>query len=384
MNRVDDFTTQNQLKFKIDNNVKLMPHVLTQYKEDELRHWYDIYNNESNFKYSLTLKVGDIIKGKLIGKVNNEYLFDIGYKDYLTVPIKEKETLALVQYSVDDVVNFGTEVDILLTEVKESPFVIKGSMMAIHKQNAINELAEDEDLYIDAIVKEWNPAGFNLELDFKGETISSFMPNILAGVNKLSVEESEALVGQRITVMIESYSNEKNSFITSRKKYLQSLIPESVSELVIKDKKGNYIEFEGTVTGTTKFGVFVQINGYNDCLTGMIHANNLDTTDRENLPNIKGGDVIKFYIKDVIGTKLNLTQIIRETLWDTIEEGQIIEGVVKSHKSFGVLVQFDSETIGSIHNTELKGLSLKEGDSIKTKVITVNKANRKINLSIVK
>jgi ribosomal protein S1 len=386
-NEIDVFTEKKELKFKVDPSINLMPHVTEEYSEDEIRFLHDLYMNDTH-SYSLKLNVGEIITGKLVGQNKNlEYLFDIGYKDYLSVEIKEKETIALAQYgNEDNNVAFGTEVQILLTEVKEEPYTIKGSISAIHRQNAINELIEDDGLYVDAVVKEWKPAGFTLELNYKGEKVQSFMPNILAGVNRLSPEESEALVGEEIQIMIESYSAEKNSFISSRKKYLKSLIPEVVEELVTQDEEGNYIQFDGIVTGTTKFGVFVQLVGYNDCLTGMIHKNNLDSPDKENHYKIEAGDSIKFYIKDVIGTKLDLTQVLRETLWDTIEEGQVVEGVIKSHKSFGILVQFDSETIGLVHNTELTKTNqvFTEGEKVKTKVISVNKSNRKINLAIAK
>jgi ribosomal protein S1 len=381
-------TERKELSFKIDPSMKLMPHILEEYNDEEIRQWHDFYLNDTNHCYTHKLRVGETITGKLVGqKGEDDYLFDIGYKDYLTVNIKERETIALAQYANDENnVAFGTVVKILLTEVEENPYTIKGSISEIYRREAINELIQDGDLYIDALVKEWRPAGFSLELNYKGEKVQSFMPNILAGVNRLSPEESEQLVGQEIQVMIESYSTEKNSFISSRKKYLQSLIPETVEELVTQDKKGNYKKFEGIVTGTTKFGVFVQLVGYNDCLTGMIHKNNLDTHDKENHANIQGGDDINFYIKDVIGTKLNLTQVLRETLWDTIEEGQIVEGVIKSYKSFGILVQFDTETIGLVHNTELSKTNqvFTEGETIKTKVISVNKSSRKINLAIIK
>lgn len=388
-NEIDVFSEKTkELKFKVDPSMKLMPHILEEYTEAQIRQMHDMYMNDTTHEYALKLVEGETITGKLVGESKGkEYLFDIGYKDYLSVEIKERETVALAQYGNDEnSVVFGTKVDILLTEVRENPYTIRGSISAIYRQNAIKELIEDEDLYVDAIVKEWRPAGFTLELNYKGEKVQSFMPNILAGVNRLSPEESEALVGNGIQIMIESYSAEKNSFISSRKKFLQSLIPEAIEELVTQDEEGNYVKFQGTVTGTTKFGVFVQLNGYDECLTGMIHKNNLDSPDKENHANIQSGDAIEFYIKDVIGVKLDLTQVLRVTLWDTIEEGQEVEGLIKSHKSFGILVQFDSETIGLVHNTELAKTNqiFSEGDKIKTKVISVNKGNRKINLAIAK
>jgi hypothetical protein len=43
---------------------------------------------------------------------------------------------------------------------------------------------------------------------------------------------------------------------------------------------------------------------------------------------IKPGQ-IEFYIKEIIKNKIILTQVLRETLWDTIKNGQVIEVVLK-------------------------------------------------------
>ena len=56
---------------------------------------------------------------------------------------------------------------------------------------------------------------------------------------------------------------------------------------------------------------------------------------------------------------------------------------VKSVKSFGVLVQLDFETVGLIHESELKGKTFKYGDVVNTKVASINKNQRKVNLTIV-
>jgi len=139
-NEVDVFSEKTkELKFKVDPSMKLMPHVVNEYTEEQIRQMHDMYMNDTNHQYSLKLVEGETITGKLVGETKGtEYLFDIGYKDYLSVEIKERETIALAQYgNENNSVSFGTEVEILLTEVKESPYTIKGSISAIYRQNAI-------------------------------------------------------------------------------------------------------------------------------------------------------------------------------------------------------------------------------------------------------
>ena len=54
---------------------------------------------------------------------------------------------------------------------------------------------------VEVKVKELNPAGYDLEILFNGVTIPAFMPNTLAGVNKLY--DPTSIVGKTLNVMVE-------------------------------------------------------------------------------------------------------------------------------------------------------------------------------------
>jgi predicted RNA-binding protein with RPS1 domain len=153
------------------------------------------------------------------------------------------------------------------------------------------------------------------------------------------------------------------------------LIPQAIREL----EHGKL--YVGNVTGTTDFGVFVE---FNDCLTGMVHKTNMNPESTISLSQITPGLTIEFYIKEIIKDKIILTQILRETLWDTIKIGQTITGKIRDIKPFGALVTLDSETNGLIHTSELEKSSqkLSNGQDVKVKVIAVDRGSRKIFLSL--
>jgi len=218
------------------------------------------------------------------------------------------------------------------------------------------------------------PAGYSVDLHFEGVTLAGFMPNTLAGINKLYRPES--IVGQTFDVMVESYSQDEGTYIVSRRKYLHSLIPEAIKSL---ESGRTYV---GHVTGTTEFGVFVE---FNECLTGMIHKSNIHPDWSDKLNQITPGLTIEFYIKEIIRDKIILTQILRETLWDTIKIGQTFDGKIKDIKPFGALVILDNETNGLVHTSEIdkSNQKLTTGNITKVKVIAVDRMNRKIFLSLV-
>jgi predicted RNA-binding protein (virulence factor B family) len=116
----------------------------------------------------------------------------------------------------------------------------------------------------------------------------------------------------------------------------------------------------------------------------MIHKANVDPEWQEKLTTIKPGFEIQFYIKEVIKDKIILTQILRETLWDNIKNGQVLDGVVRDTKQFGTLINLDSETVGLIHTSEMEKLGKKftSGQQLKVKVLSVDRMSRKIFLTL--
>jgi ribosomal protein S1 len=313
-------------------------------------------------------EVGQVVTAKYIGYFSDNYVFSIpGLKDDIRVDGKPHEAKYLVNTQVGDMI------DVLITNINHGQFFIRGSISALYESMARQNLKTiNEGEPVSAFVKSMNPAGYDINIIHGGVTLSAFMPNTLAGINKLFNPES--IVGQTLSVMIESFSENEGTYIVSRRKYLQTLIPEAMNQLQYGEV------YKGYVTGTRDFGIFVE---FNECLTGMIHKANVhpDWTDR--ITEVKPGFEIEFYVKEVIKDKIILTQIIRETLWDTIRNGQVIEGIVKDTKGFGTLVSLDEETVGLIHTSEMEKIKRKfeTGSHIKVKVLSVDRTTRKIFLT---
>lgn len=313
--------------------------------------------------------LGQVANVKYVGISSNYFTFDGGFKDYVRIENRPNEAKYLKN------TNIGDSIDVFIVEINDRDFIIRGSLVELYESKARKTLTNlEEGVSVTAYVKELTPAGYNVEIKFEGVTLPGFMPNTLAGINKLSTPES--IVGETFEVMIESFAKDEGTYIVSRRKYLQTLIPQAIKEL----KYGEV--YTGNVTGTTQFGVFVE---FNECLTGMIHKTNINPDWSERLHQISPGFEIQFYIKEIIKDKIILTQILRESLWDTIKIGQTLNGKVKDLKSFGALVILDEETNGLIHTSELEKSSrkLSAGDDVKVKIIAVDRMSRKIFLSVV-
>jgi ribosomal protein S1 len=334
-------------------------------KDPEIMKLDKIYEN-----YFIQVPVKDtIVSAKYEGISSSQHCFAVrGFKDYVRVDDRPNENKYLKNTNIGDVV------DLMIVDVNNDVYMISGSIASIYENAAHQSLKSlDEDTVIMANIKSINPAGYDVEIIHDGITLAGFMPNTLAGINKLF--DPDSIVGKTFEVMVESFSKEEGTYIVSRRKYLRTLISSEI------DKLDNEQVYTGHVTGTTQFGVFVEFNG---CLTGMIHKANVHPDWQEKLSQIKPGFQIEFYVKEIIKEKIILTQILRETLWDNIKNGQIIDGRVKETKQFGVLVSLDDETMGLIHTSEMEKINKKfvDGQDLKVKVLAVDRQNRKIFLTV--
>jgi len=323
-----------------------------------------------------SINVGDVVMGKISSINTKEIVIDVNYKDSVFVDIKGADL------KITQKLNKGDDINVMITSVEDNPYEIKGSITELIKIEVANKLRSfyRENTSLLAHVTETIPAGFMLDIEMDNINITAFMPNTLAGVNRLTPNQSGSLVGSDISVMLETLQQEKGVYVVSRKKYLQSLIPLEIEKIKADRLVDAEKVYTGTVTGTKDFGVFIE---FNDCLTGMIHKVNLNPAFQDKITEIESGTVIDFYVRDVLkGDKIILTQILRESLWDTIRVGQIKEGTVRVVKPFGALIALDDETTGLVQNTyiEKSGKSLTKGDKVQVKIVSVIKDDRKIYL----
>jgi ribosomal protein S1 len=329
-------------------------------------------------KYEGGINIAELIAGKVYqGHVldikDREVVINIGNKDNVIVDRRGTEEKICRQLKV------GQEIDVLLTKINEDPFLIKGSIADLVRLRVDNKMRDyyENKVAIEAFVKEIIPAGYLLNIDIDNITIDAFMPNTLADVNKL--HDVEVLLGEKIFVMLETLQQDKGIYVVSRKKFLKTLIPEKIKEL---RKYGRDHIFTGHVTGTRAFGIFIQFEG---CLTGMIHKANIRKDYQDIIETIQPGTSIDFYIKDVIkgGQQIILTQILQESLWDTVRVGDTLKGKVISVKPFGALIELDYETNGLIQTTYLNKSErkLEQGDSVDVVVISIIRDDRKIYLT---
>lgn len=365
-------------KIKAPKGVKIMCH--EPYAQDLLN---IMMGYEAEVDSVMHVTKGEIHDG-VVYSVNQEWAsIDINYREMIYVNLLKEEA------SIRKMLLPGEKVKVQITGTRDtsSKSFVSGSVSIGVKTAVIEELMESIDKGSTAYqgyVSEMIPGGGYI-VTING--VGCFMPGSLAGINKLA--DFESIVGTEMYVVPMSFSQQRGTIVVSHREYLKAMIPSRIEEL----KENLEAEITGQVTGSAKYGVFVEFNG---CLTGMIHVNDLnpELSKRHKAREIQPGEDVTFKIKEIVtNEKIILTQLdkpVKVDPWSDIEDRikvpAQVTGVIKSVKDYGVFVEVEKGLTGLLHVSELpEGLdvkSLNNGDNITVTVTRIESATRKIFLKL--
>lgn len=365
-------------KIKAPKGVKIMCH--EPYAQDLLNL---MMGYEAEVDTVMHVTTGEIHDG-VVYSVNQEWAsIDINYREMVYVNLLKEEA------SIRKMLVPGEKVKVQITDNKahSSKSYVSGSVSTGIKTAVIEDLMGSIDKGSTAYqgyVSEMIPGGGYI-VNING--VGCFMPGSLAGINKLA--DFESIVGTELYVVPMSFSQQRGTIVVSHREYLKAMIPSRIEEL----KENLEAEITGQVTGSAKYGVFVEFNG---CLTGMIHVNDLnpELSKRHKSREIQPGEDVTFKIKEIVtNEKIILTQLekpVKVDPWADIEDRikvpAQVTGVIKSVKDYGVFVEVEKGLTGLLHVSELpEGLdvkSLNNGDNITVTVTRIESATRKIFLKL--
>jgi len=366
---------------KGNDRIKTPINVKVYSRGKDAQRFYDLLMGNDHIQIIPQVNTGEHHTGTIHNVTEKWAMIDIGYRESIYIDL-EKESAQFKK-----LIQPGKEFMVKITSDKNERGFIVGSVTEGTRQAVFAELhkaIEDGKTAYTGTVTQMIPNGGYI-VNIQG--IDCFMPGSLAGANKLS--NFESIIGTDLYVVPVSFSVEKGTVVVSHRKYLQALVPREIEQLKINPAE---TEYSGTVTGSAKFGVFVEFNG---CLTGMIHINDLNEefATRLSKGSIQPGDEISFKVKEVISEKkITLTQIDTvETAnpWENISDKYKIpcqiQGTVKSIKDYGIFVTVEEGIVGLLHISELDGISIdeiKKGDPITVTLTRIDESTRKLFLKL--
>ncbi|WP_234120645.1 bifunctional 4-hydroxy-3-methylbut-2-enyl diphosphate reductase/30S ribosomal protein S1 [Clostridium hydrogenum] len=200
-------------------------------------------------------------------------------------------------------------------------------------------------------------------------------------------------VGDTISAKVIKLKDDDNYVVLSVKEIQRE---EGYKE--IKDAFENKTKLTVRVKETVKGGIVALFKG----IRVFIPASHIELFHVDNLEGYVGKDleveIIEFVDKrrqtKIVGSRREILKKEKESsekaVWDKLEQGQTLEGQVKRLTDFGAFVDIDGVD-GLLHVSEISwgrvnkpADALKIGDTIKVYVLSVDKENHKLSLSIKK
>ncbi len=328
---------------------------------------------------------GKVVKGKIVMITKDELIVNIGYKADGIIPRKEitsDESFDLnKEFAVDQ------EIDAVVIKKDNGEGNVLLSVLRIQAkkdweniENAYNN-KEIITVKIDQVVKGGLTAFY--------EQIKGFIP--ASHINIRFVDNLKSYEGKSVEVEIIEFNRKKNKIVFSRKNLLKKQHEENMNEAWSKIEIGKVMA--GVVRRFTDFGAFIDLGG----IDGLLHVSEI-SWGKVNKPQdaLKKNQEIEVKVLDFKREEnkvsLSMKQITTNP-WETVEEKYLPEeeydGKITSLTDFGAFVELEPGLEGLIHVSQISNERvekpsdvLKVGESVKVKVIEINKEENRIKLSM--
>jgi small subunit ribosomal protein S1 len=329
------------------------------------------------------LEEGQIIEAKVIIVRDDAAFVDIGGKSDLSVPLAELSVNPAT--TAKQLVKAGDVIKVMVTRAGGDDKVLLSKRLADQEQHW---------LLLDEIFKAAKPIQGKVTQAIKGglhvdiEGIPAFMPasQSVPGANL------ESLVGQCLPVQILEYDRAKKRVLVSRRVLLEE--EKRKAEAAFFDAVQEGERKKGKVTRITDFGAFVDLGSG---VEGLIHVSEMSwfrvKSPREIL---KEGDQVEVIITKVDPAAKRISLSLKQLQahpWDEavtqFTEGSIYPGTVVRMESFGAFVNLAPGVDGLVHISQISDKRIGKpdevlaiGEVVQAKIIKIDKANRKISLSL--
>ena len=348
-----------------------------------------------------TFNRGDIVEGEVVDVQSGMVIVDIGYKSEGIVAGRElkSETLDWRNLKVGDKIL----VYVVKPEDDEGQLIlsIRRTQQASTWINL--EKAKKENDVVETVVVEANNGGLIVEI---GKDIRGFIPTsqldasrvYLDGIRQVGKDISSkvqkrlnSLVGDKIQTRIIELDREKNRIILSEKMVTQSRDLEQREKTLNKVKEGDVLE--GTVSGITPFGVFVNAEG----LEGLVHLSELSWDKVEDIGSLyQVGSKVKVMVIGVSDGGKRVAYSVKRLLKDPWAEaiakykmGDVVKGKVQKVVPYGAFVRIAEGLNGLIHISELSDKLVKDpadivqvGQDVDVKILSISSTERHLGLSL--
>ena len=332
---------------------------------------------ESTFK---EISEDEIIEGSVVSITDSEVVLNIGHKSDGLVSRSEFR-------DIEDL-RVGTDVEVYVVSQEDE----RGQLVLSRKKakllQAWNKIvkAKEEETVVEGTIISKTKGG--LIADVFG--LETFLPG--SQIDVKPIVDYDIYVGQRMEFKIVKINEIIKNAVVSHKALIESDLEEQRQKIIGDLEKGQVLE--GTIKNITDFGAFIDLGG----VDGLLYITDISwgriTHPSEVLElNQKLNVVVLDYEHDKKRISLGLKQL-KPHPWDifdeTVTEGSVVKGKIVNIEDYGAFLEIEPGVEGLVHVSEVGWSNqptnsrdfFKLNDEHEAKVVTIDREDRKMSLSI--
>ncbi len=345
------------------------------YSREEIEKYEKLYDD--TFK---DIEEEQVIKGTVVGLTNTDAVINIGFKSDGLISLNEfRDTPDL---------KLGDEVEVFVVEKEDRNgqlHLSRRQARIIRSWEHIVDAYKSGEVIVGTIV---NKTKGGLIVDING--LETFLPG--SQIDVKPVTDYDQYVGKTMEFKVVKINEAIRNAVVSHKALIESDIEQQRAEIIGKLEKGQVLE--GVIKNITDFGAFIDLGGVDgllyitDISWGRI-SHPMEVLQLDQQVNVVVLDFDDEKKRISLGMK-QLTPHPWDTLPEEIQEGSVVKGKIVNIEDYGAFLEILPGVEGLIHVSEISWSStpvnakefFEMGQEYEAKVVTLNKEERKMSLSI--
>jgi small subunit ribosomal protein S1 len=345
------------------------------YDKNEKEKYDKVYDNTF-----VQITDGELIKGIVVGITKTDVVLNIGFKS--------DGLISLNEFRDNPNLKVGDEAEVMVVEKEDRQGHLNLSRKQARITRAWERIVEVHKTgeVITGTVTSKTKGGLIVDV-FGMET---FLPG--SQIDVKPVTDYDQFVGKTMEFKVVKVNEAIKNAVVSHKALIESDIEAQRAEIIGKLEKGQVLE--GTVKNITDFGAFMDLGG----LDGLLYITDI-SWGRINHPSevLKLDQKINVVVLDFDDEKKRISLGLKQLTphpWDVlpeaVKEGEIVKGRVVNIEDYGAFLEIMPGVEGLVHVSEITWANtpinakefFKLGDEHQAKIVTLDKDNRKMSLSI--
>ena len=332
---------------------------------------------DSTFK---SIEESELISGVIVGVTKTDVIINIGFKSDGLISLNEFRDMSEIKV--------GDEIEVLVVEKEDRNGHLHLSRKLARQARAWQKIVDffKTGEIVTGTITSKTKGG--LIVDVYG--LETFLPG--SQIDVKPVTDYDQYVGKTMDFKIVKINEQIRNAVVSHKALIESDIEAQRSVIIGQLEKGQVLE--GTVKNVTDFGAFIDLGG----VDGLLYITDI-SWGRVTHPNevLENGKRLNVVVLDFDDEKKRISLGLKQLTphpWDSlnidIQEGAKVKGKVVNIEDYGAFLEILPGVEGLVHVSEITWSSqpinakefFKMGDEYEALVVTLDKEERKMSLSI--